>query len=388
MSTRFIAAVAITLNATIAVAQVPGVIAQPPTIIAGPIVPSVPYYQLTDLGVLEGQSSSFAWDINNSNAVIGTSGRRSFVYRSCRMNDLGTLGGDETRAMDIHDTGTIVGWSRNSAGTKRPFIHSGGLMSDIGNALVGDAVRVGSWNIPVGHVAASEAVSGDAAYFINNEAFLLPRVRVSRVATKSVQVTDMTDTHRVLGSVGVTVKGTVTTSETWGMVSANGFGAWTRIAGVPGFETSVRPRAINTSGAIVGSFDAGQGYARPFLSTNPSAPAQDLGVVPGYNGAFAYDINNGHWIVGTTIPTYFSGQLSHGFVRAPGGGLVDLNTRLVNSDGWIVHEALALNDTGHIVGRGIKTDASGTYHRAIMLTPTALLPKLPCIAPPIVARRF
>ena len=69
----------------------------------------------TDLGTLGGVQSS-ALGINNSGQVVGwaataTQDIHAFLYRNGSMIDLGTLGGDESIAWGINDGGDVVGHS-------------------------------------------------------------------------------------------------------------------------------------------------------------------------------------------------------------------------------------------------------------------------------------
>lgn len=134
-----------------------------PTVPLEPLVPAVPSYQVTDLGVLPGQASSIAIDINKNNVVVGLSGTRSFRF-DCSMADLGSLGGSQTVVEDIHDNGSIVGFSRNVQGVKRPFIIAGGVMIDVGDHLIGEANAVGSWNIPGGRRHCGRVTPGQRGF--------------------------------------------------------------------------------------------------------------------------------------------------------------------------------------------------------------------------------
>lgn len=177
----------------------------------------------------------------------------------------------------------------------------------------------------------------------------------------------MTDNHRVLGHTRIF-------GERQGFVSANGFGQWTRVQGVPGLQTFTKPLAINSNNHIVG-FARSDGAPRAFLSTNPNSPAQDLGTLPGGTLSKANDINNGGWIVG------FSDGVTplRAVVRPPGGSFVDLNSKIPPNSGWLLTEAMAINDPGRIVGIGIHNGLV----RAFMLTPTGTRP-LPVWCPPII----
>jgi probable HAF family extracellular repeat protein len=51
------------------------------------------------------------------------------------MQDLGTLGGSESLALDLNDSGVVVGWANTLAGTKHAFIYRNGAMADLNDAI-------------------------------------------------------------------------------------------------------------------------------------------------------------------------------------------------------------------------------------------------------------
>ncbi|MGZ0019720.1 PEP-CTERM sorting domain-containing protein [Nitrosomonas sp. wSCUT-2] len=83
---------------------------------------------LRSIGTLGGKDS-FAYDINNSGQVIGTSstlGGDSHAFMTgpngVGMIDLGTLGGKNSYARAINESGQVVGWSETADGSVHAFM--------------------------------------------------------------------------------------------------------------------------------------------------------------------------------------------------------------------------------------------------------------------------
>lgn len=103
---------------------------------------------LTNLGTAGGRADSEAFAVNNSSEVVGTvldfdvpqeAERQAFLHLpapahtlGAGMNLLGTLGGEESVAMDINDAGQVVGGAETSAGQWRPFRWADGTMTNLG----------------------------------------------------------------------------------------------------------------------------------------------------------------------------------------------------------------------------------------------------------------
>ncbi len=93
---------------------------------------------MRDLGTLGG-FQSFAIAINESGNVIGTSdmSRRgwphhAFSWKDGRMRDLGTLGGSDSTAAAINDKGQIIGQSVTKHNALDGFLWETGKMRDLG----------------------------------------------------------------------------------------------------------------------------------------------------------------------------------------------------------------------------------------------------------------
>jgi probable HAF family extracellular repeat protein len=91
-----------------------------------------------DLGTIVGGHESQANAINNSGVIAGWSRNSAGDLRAVRWTpdgrkrSLGTLGGRESQALGINDLGVIVGWSRTAAGQQHAFKWENGVMTDLG----------------------------------------------------------------------------------------------------------------------------------------------------------------------------------------------------------------------------------------------------------------
>jgi probable HAF family extracellular repeat protein len=127
-----------------------------------------------------------------------------------------------------------------------------------------------------------------------------------------------------------------------------------------------RACSINDNGQIVGgAFDSLAGSERATLfDATGSGNNINLGTLGGTYSC-AWSINNNGQIVGTAYDT--AGMERAVLFDATGGGAnINLNTRIDPTSGWVLKEALSINDNGWIVGQGINPDG---YERAFLLTP-------------------
>jgi probable HAF family extracellular repeat protein len=124
-----------------------------------------PEQPMEDLGALGGPAStSFANEINASGQVVGQAQNSSGFGRAflkspgvLTMEDLGTLGGNNSEAMHINSYGQVVGGAENAAGLWRGFLKNPGQpLLDLGT-LGGDESGVVGFNNP-GQVVGSAKV--------------------------------------------------------------------------------------------------------------------------------------------------------------------------------------------------------------------------------------
>ena len=110
-----------------------------------------------------------------------------------------------------------------------------------------------------------------------------------------------------------------------------------------------RAWGVNDSGHVVGDWASPTG-GHAFLYF-PGEPAlRDLGTLPGGLYSLASAINNSDQVVGTSS---VAGGGWHAFLYE-GGEMRDLNALLPPDSGWVLTDAVDINDHGEIVGRGKK----------------------------------
>src|SRR5574341_789947 len=264
-------------------------------------------YTLIDLGTLGGDESR-ALGINNLGQVVGYSDLTSdvfpihaFLWENGVMTDLGGLGGDESAAADINDSGQVVGASTTVSGVyqDRAFLWENGVMTDLGTLG-------GSWSSANGLNASGQVIgNGDTA-----------GSEIHAFVWQNGVMTDMT----TLGG---------------------------------DFEFAMD---INDSGQIVGYSHTASGDTHAFLWE--SGVMTDLGTLGG-NYSTAKAINNTGQVVGTSDTA--SGEY-HAFVWED-GVMTDLGTL-----GGDRSFGEAINDLGQVAGVSYNADS---YRRAFLAVPAA-----------------
>lgn len=340
--------------------------------------------------------------------VVGSAFVQS-AHAFSSITNLGTLGGDGSRATSINEAGQVTGISSSARGEIRPFLWSRDSNGMIEVEDVSTASLITSDTAPAtfanslnnyGEVVGYVANTGEQAFLNDGDSVSLVG-SVDNANVTSWRAADINDVGQVVG---------------YGMVSnADGFRRYRPLLYSNGQLFNLGPLesdagllgglntwayAINNSGQVVGTGETASGARHAFLYSGGAM--LDLGTLGGKNSE-ATAINNhghvvGHWDVdGSTTRAFLYrdgvmkdlgglegfracvaqglndfGQVV-GHARNAGetpramyydGAMHDLNDFLPANSGWELHYAAAINNAGEIAG-------SGTYlgqPRAFVMT--------------------
>jgi probable HAF family extracellular repeat protein len=271
---------------------------------------------LTNLGAPIGATASWAWGINDTGVIAGSaivSGQGvAFVYQNGTYTTLPTLGGNSGGARDINNSGLVTGNAAlpgNSTSHAFRYDPASGVMSDLGT-LGG---------------------SNSTGYAINANGWV--------VGTSDRSLASFT-TQAFLARPGRTM---------FGLSLGGDFSA--------GY-------GINSVGKVVGqsSLLNNNNARHAFLFTGEAV--LDLGTLGGTQ-ATAYAINDSDVVVGSSLTA--TNATFHAFIYQ-NGVMTNLNSLLAPNSGWVLNEALAINNTGQIVGYG----TFAGEQRGFILSPTAI----------------
>jgi probable HAF family extracellular repeat protein len=266
---------------------------------------------------LPAEHGSFGAEINEAGEIVGDlwleptlfAYRHAFLYRKLVGSpgydfiDLGTLGGRESYAAGMNNSGHVVG-SSSTGGEGNPyhaFIYADGAMTDIDGLLGGTRSTATDIN-DVGHVTGQWV---DAK-----------RTARSFLYAGQIMLDD-------LGNLGGT--------------DANG-------------NPATRATSINNSGVVVGTSVASDGNEHAFLYTS-AAGIVDLGTLSG-SFSEAFDISNDGLITGRSATQ--NNRDFHAFlydVNSGAVGMIDLGTL----EGGSFSEGYGVNNKGQVVGSAMNS---------------------------------
>src|SRR6516164_4201252 len=120
---------------------------------------------MEDLGTLGGSPVSFAYAINDSSQVVGTSFDPFLWSPESGMQDLGSLGGKGGTASAINAEGDVIGWSPVlPGGVNRAFLWQDGNMRDLGDLSGGNSASIAIGINNLGQVVGQSGINGGAPH--------------------------------------------------------------------------------------------------------------------------------------------------------------------------------------------------------------------------------
>jgi len=282
--------------------------------------------EMRDCGTLGGVQSH-ASGVNNSGQVVGGSNipgelaARAFLWENGAMINLGTLGGPESDARRINDSGQVVGMSQTSISNFHAF-----LWADSNRNGLSDPGEMKDLGAPLGY---NESRAG----CINNSGQVGVYARLDEGPWRAFLWTDGNGNGQ---------------SDPGEMQDLGALGG-----------ASSTPRGINDSGQVVGLATTGTGgQVHAFLWEHGFMT--DLGTLGGRD-SYGWDINE----LGQAVGWAHTPTEQHAFVWE-NGTMTDLNGLLPSGSGWVLQEAAGINDSGQITGMGVY-DGQGNH--AFLLTP-------------------
>lgn len=312
------------------------------------------FYQLADLGPLGAPADKPA-ALNRAGMVVGTrtppgrdgSASRAFIYTNV-LHELGSPN-TPTFASDLNEQGDIVGWSRSTSAsgrlTDRAVLWQKGRQIDLGT-LGGAASR--AFGINDRTDITGTAQTADGAF----HAFLWRQGKLEDLGTLGGR----NSSGHALNSA-FDVAGVAETAQQLRHAFLH-TGGKMRDLGTLGGSLS-QANGLNEASDVVGFAQNAAGHSRAFLYTK--GKLADLGTLGG-TGSFANGINSHVQIVG-------GAQLATGEQRAflwQEGKMRDLNQLLPPNSGWLLLEAMDLNEAGRILC--LARTKNGQL-RAVLLSP-------------------
>jgi probable HAF family extracellular repeat protein len=286
-----------------------------------------PIYTIANLGGAASLSSTTGYAVNSAGTVAGwgmnsTGGQQAFVSSGGVLTSLPLGSGTESYAYGINDAGTVVG-NTYVGGQSHGTIWTGAGATDLGANTYATAINNagevaggngGAFVVVDGEVQSLATLAGiewSAAYGINNAGEVVGSGQLANGTFRGL-IWNPDGSVALLGTLG---------------------------------GSSSEATGVNSSGEVVGFASLANGYVNAFSTADGALI--DLGTLG--ESSYAYGINDSGEIVGYS---YLADGDQHAFLYYD-GSMLDLNSLLPANSGWVLEEALGINDAGQITGMGL-----------------------------------
>lgn len=323
-----------------------------------------PMYRLTDLGIVDGYSSSFGYGLSDDGRYVsgwleGSGGTRAFRWSQDRGMEVLPLepGMPGSRAFGVNDSGVVAGESVLSPTRREATLWNSGT------------ARQGLGTLP----NPSNPNSSSVAFGVNDDG----------VAVGWSDADEGTRAFRWTAADGMTSVGVLpggTQSRAYAVNADGDVVGWgTSPNGDRGFIASPGVTSVGTLSATPDSRTRAFGVSNngwvtgdandPALGEVAFAWSAASGIIPlgllaGSLRSFGADINSRAIAVG-----WNDGPLGEeAFLWTADDGMISLNELLLNASGWDVQRTRSINDLSYIAGNALGPD--GRLH-AVLLTPVS-----------------
>jgi probable HAF family extracellular repeat protein len=279
-------------------------------------------------------------------SVRNETGYRALFYDGQSIRDLGNLGGNESYALALNDTGEVVGRSRYNGSDAFDQFHAFRWTSTTGMVDLG--------SLPQTAYATASAVNnlGDIAGTSNYSGRLIEPSHAVRWP-RGGPIVDLGTLYGASGAAAINDAGQIAGNVEVASYNSHAF-FWTAARGMMDLGSlggQSETFDMNASGQIVGDAEVGAAREWHAFSWSPRRHMVDLGTLGG-NRSHAFDVNDRGDVVG--FSTTASGR-EHAFVWNDSGRMRDLGTF-----GGTDARALQINDYGLAVGQAMLPNQ--TFH--------------------------
>jgi hypothetical protein len=334
-----------------------------------------PQYNIFDIGVLSGDTTSQGQGVSGNGIATGRS-NRSGQNRAFYWTESGGLIGlpnitSPARSFcygnGVNDAGVVVGTGATTffGSSRIPLIWQNGVVSQlplpIGQTL-GEAWDINNNNVAVGSVSSGSTQRG--AIYSGGSAAVI--TQTTPLGCYDVVAYGVNDSGRVVG-IGWDPANAV---RNVGYVLDTATNTAFEVGGLPGMNGAIA-FAVSNAGHVVGSSMLNQGSGLPFIWSDANG-IQPIPLPVGTTQGSARGVNSSGWAVGTAssayaIPFLYDGTASYRLADLiPAGTGWDLSTNTSSS-------ALGISETGMIVGTGVYNGAVHAYAMIPVPEPTTLV---------------